>query len=61
MLGDAKAIGSMVRAVNAVGMDKSYGGIDGILKTLRATAGSIEAALAASGLRATSDAEEIDR
>ena len=52
MLGDAKSIGAMVRAVNAVGVDKSYGGVAAILKSMRGMVGTLEAAISDSGLSA---------
>lgn len=55
MLGDAKAVGAMVKAVNAVGLGKTYGGIAGILNTLRSTVGRIEKALEDSDLHFEDD------
>lgn len=46
LLGDAKSIGSMVRAVNAVGLDKTYGGVNSILSTMRALVRQLEIAVA---------------
>lgn len=53
LLGDAKAIGAMVKAVNAVGLDKTYGGVNAILNTMRALVGRLEDAIADSDLTAT--------
>lgn len=50
LLGDAQTVGAMVRAVNAVGLDKSYGGVNTILKSLRSAVNAIEGAIADSGL-----------
>lgn len=50
MLGDAKTIGALVKAVNAVGLNKTYGGLNTILESLRTTVGKLEDAIADSGL-----------
>ena len=52
MLGDAKAIGAMVKAVNAVGLGKTYGGVNAILNTMRVLVGTLENAIADSDLTA---------
>lgn len=50
-LGGAKSIGAMVRAVSALGIDRTYGGVAGILTSLRSVVGQVEAALEDSGLK----------
>lgn len=55
MLGDAKSIGAMVKAVNAVGLNKSYGGVNSILNTMRVLVGRLESAIADSGLGPAGD------
>jgi hypothetical protein len=50
MLGDAKSIGAMVRAVSALGLEKSYGGLTSILSSMRGVVGRLESAIADSGL-----------
>ncbi len=50
MLGDAKAVGAMVKAVNTIGLDKSYGGVTTILNSLRAAVSRIEGAIKDSDL-----------
>lgn len=45
-LGDAKRIGAMVKAVSAVGLDKTYGGVSAILNTMRSMVGTLEGAIA---------------
>lgn len=56
LLGDAKAIGSMVRAVSVAGVGKTYGGIATLLKTMRSLTGQLETAVAESGLVGASEA-----
>lgn len=46
MLGDAKTIGAMVKAVTVVGLDRSYGGVNAMLKTMRSMAAQLESAIA---------------
>ena len=55
MLGDAKAIGAMVRAVNTVGIGRTYGGINAILNSMRAMVGRLESAVADSALLGLDD------
>lgn len=50
MLGDAKSVGAMVKAVKAIGIDNAYGGVNSILNTLRGMVGRLESAVADSGL-----------
>lgn len=49
LLGDAKAIGAMVKAVNAAGLHKTYLGVNGILNTMRGLVSSLESAIAETG------------
>jgi hypothetical protein len=45
-LGDAKRIGALVKAVNAVGIEQTYGGVNAILNTMRSLVGKLETAIA---------------
>ncbi len=61
MLGDAKTIGALVKAVNAVGINKAYGGVNTILNTMRGLVGTLEAAIAASALASAHSASAAQR
>lgn len=58
MLGDAKAIGAMVKAVSAVGVKKTYGGVNAILNSMRVAVARIEASVENSGLAGLKAAEK---
>jgi hypothetical protein len=57
LLGDAKAIGGMVKAVKAIGIGQTYGGVTAILNTMRGLVDRLENAVENSGLNVTKDAE----
>ena len=50
MLGDAKSIGAMVKAVNAAGVGNAYGGVTAIMNSMRSAISRMEQAVAESGL-----------
>lgn len=50
MLGGAKEIGALVKAVNALGIQKTYGGVNAMLNQMRAQVRSLESAIETSGL-----------
>lgn len=47
---DARKIGEAVKAIHALGLDNAWGGIAGVLKTLKRITGELEGSLDASGL-----------
>jgi hypothetical protein len=55
LMGGAKEMGAMVRAVNGLGLYRTYGGVKGILSTMRQISATLETAIAESGLEAPDD------
>lgn len=58
LLGDAKAVGALVKAISALGINNAYGGVNSLLQSLHGITGRVEAALADSGLRALTPTKE---